>query len=304
MLTLGIGDDTAAWRGNQKLQLATADTLVEGTHFNLATANWRNLGFKSLAINLSDIAAMGGVPQYALVAMALPATLTTDNIIEFYEGMDSLADQFKVTIAGGNMAFSQLSVITVTVTGYSNHDIPLLRSAAKPGDEIAITGYPGLSSAGLYTLNNQMTLPPDAATLLIDKHSKPVPRIVEGQMLRRHGINTAIDISDGLISDLYHICEASKVSAAIYANSIPVHSILTTYFPEYMTMVLHGGEDYELLFTGRHEQIEELKRILDCPITVIGNIVEESLPNRVTIIENDGTAKPADQSGWDHFRKG
>jgi thiamine-monophosphate kinase len=303
-LIIGIGDDTAAWRGNSHIQLATTDSLVQNVHFHMDTISWQELGWKSLAINLSDIAAMGGIPQYALVSLALPAELTTENIADFYEGMVSLATEFGVSIAGGNLASATHSVITVTVIGYSEHDDTLKRSTAKAGEQIAVTGHPGLAAAGLQISNNKDRLSSEAINIFRQSQFKPVPRVHEGQVLLNHGVKTAIDISDGLIADLYHICEASNVNAKVFPEQLPIHPMLKASFDEYENLALYGGEDYELLFTARSETIQRLTQILDCPITIIGDIVDERVPAQVVLIGSKGQIIPCKRRGWEHFRDG
>ncbi len=303
-LMLGIGDDTAAWHGNSHIQLATTDSLVQDTHFHLDSITWKELGWKSLAINLSDIAAMGGIPQYALVSLALPAELTTENITDFYEGMASLATEFGVSIAGGNLASAPFSVITVTVIGYSERDETLMRSAAKAGEQIAVTGHLGLATAGLQISNNKTRLSPEALKIFRRHQFKPIPRVHEGQVLLCHGVKTAIDISDGLIADLYHICEASNVNAKVYLEQLPIHPILKANFTECEKMVLYGGEDYELLFTAKRKIIQQLIRILDCPITIIGDIVDKRVSAQVVLVDSKERIIPCDRHGWEHFRDG
>jgi thiamine-monophosphate kinase len=303
-LILGIGDDAAAWRGNSHIQLATTDSLVQNTHFHLDNISWKELGWKSLAVNLSDIAAMGGIPQYAFVSLALPADLTTENIADFYEGMVLLATEFGVSIAGGNLASAPYSIITVTVTGYSEHDEILKRSTARAGEQIAVTGHPGLAAAGLQISNDKNKLSPEAIKIFRHRQCKPVPRVHEGQVLLNQGVKTAIDISDGLIADLYHICEASNVNVKVYLEQIPIHPLLKASFTEYENMALYGGEDYELLFTAKREVIQQLIQIIDCPITIIGDIVDERVPAQVVLIDSKGRNLPCDRHGWEHFRDG
>jgi len=303
-LILGIGDDAAAWRGNSHIQLATTDSLVQNTHFHLDATSWKELGWKSLAVNLSDIAAMGGIPQYALVSLALPADLTTENIVDFYEGMASLATEFGVSIAGGNLASAPYSIITITVIGYSEHDEILKRSTARAGDQIAVTGHLGLAAAGLQLSNDTIKLSPEASKIFRNHKCEPVPRVREGQVLLDKGVTTAIDISDGFIADLYHICEASQVNAKVYPDQLPIHPLLKSSFTEYEKMALYGGEDYELLFTAKKEVIQQLTQSIDCPVTIIGDIVDGRVPAKVVLIDSKGKSLPCDRQGWEHFRDG
>jgi len=301
-LLLGIGDDAAAWQGDCHIQLATTDTLVQDVHFQLNTITWEELGWKSIAVNLSDIAAMGGFPQYALISLTLPADLSSQYISAFYEGLASLAARFGVSIAGGNLSCAPYVVITVTVIGYSEHDKLLRRSTAKAGEQIAVTGHLGLATAALEVLKNNIKLPAETVELFRQRQFRPIPKIIEGQILLKHGVKTAIDISDGLVADLTHICKASKVNAKVFMDRIPIHPLLKANFTEYEKLALYGGEDYELLFTANEEIIKRLKRVLDCPITVIGDIVDKGLSTQVVLLDNKGRIASYEGNNWDHFR--
>jgi len=302
-LLVGIGDDAAAWQGNSDIQLATTDTLVQDVHFDLTTITWEELGWKALAINLSDIAAMGGIPQYALVSLSLPTELEVEDISRFVSNMTRLAEKFGVAIVGGNLTAAPIVVITITVTGYCQGNL-LKRSGANPGEYIAVTGYLGTSAAGLEMLQRKINLNAESTRVLRQAHLQPLPRIKEGQILAQLGVKAAIDISDGLIADLGHICEASKVNARIRCEQIPVHPVVKANFPDYQELSLHGGEDYELIFTANKNVIEKVKQAIDRPVTVIGEITEEILPSRVTVVDNRGNIIPYKKGGWEHFRNG
>jgi len=301
-LLVGIGDDAAAWQSGNYIQLATTDSLVQGVHFDLNNITWEELGWKALAVNLSDIAAMGGIPKYALISVALPGELEVENISQFCHSMASLAAEFGMAIAGGNITTAPNIVITVTVLGCSKNKSILRRSTALPGEQIAVTGHLGLSAAGLKMLKKKISLDVQTASILRRAHLQPVPKVKEGQILVQQGVKTAIDISDGLIADLNHICEASKVSAKIKIGQVPVHPLARANFPNYHELALYGGEDYELLFTADKSIIDQARRALNCPVTVIGDIVEETLPNRVTLLDSKGNIIPYEKGGWEHFR--
>ena len=301
-LLIGIGDDAAAWQGDSSIQLATTDSLIQDTHFDLNVTTWEELGWKAIAVNLSDIAAMGGVPKYALISLALPGELETDCISSLYQGMAQIANQFGVAIIGGNIASASRTMITVTVLGSLESKSALTRSAALPGDQVAVTGYPGLSAAGLKMLKQKLSFDAETSRLLRRAHLQPTPRINEGQVLLRHGVKAAIDISDGLIADLTHICKASKVSARINKDSVPIHPILQSNFKsDCQQLALSGGEDYELLFTASSQIINQVKQAISCPVTVIGEITEGT-PGQVTLIDAAGKSIPWRQGGWEHFK--
>lgn len=301
-LLVGIGDDAAAWESDNDAQLATTDTLVQGVHFDLDVINWDELGWKALAVNLSDIAAMGGVPKYALLSLALPGELEVKDISEFLEGMMHVAMKFGVAIIGGNVATAPIVVITMTVIGSCTGKRMLKRSTASLGEQVAVTGSLGLSAAGLQMLKGKTISDTKTSTILRQAHFKPMPRVEEGQILLEQGVNTAIDISDGLIADLHHICQASKVSANLKVDQVPVHPSVIANFSNYRELALTGGEDYELLFTGDQATVARAKQALNCPVTVIGEITEEKLPERVTLVDSKGTIVHYEKGGWDHFK--
>ena len=301
-LLIGIGDDAAAWQGDSSVQLATTDSLVQDTHFDLNITTWEELGWKAVAVNLSDIAAMGGIPMFALISLALPGELETDCISSLYQGMAQITNKFGVAIVGGNIASASKTIITVTVLGSLESKSALTRSAAVPGDRVAITGYPGLSVAGLKMLKQKLSFDAESSQLLRQAHLQPTPRINEGQVLLHHKVRAAIDISDGLIADLTHICKASKVSAKINKDAVPIHPILQSNFKsDCQQLALSGGEDYELLFTASSQVINQVKQAISCPVTVIGEITEGT-PGQVTLSDTSGKNIPWQQGGWEHFK--
>jgi thiamine-monophosphate kinase len=307
-ILLGPGDDAAAWRVGDATLLATTDTMVQGVHFT-AESTWREVGWKALATNLSDIAAMGGVPQYTLVSLSLPGDTEVDDVVHLCQGMKEVADRFQVTVIGGNISSAPVAVVTLTVIGQAQAEGILTRSGAVPGDLIAVTGYLGSSAAGLKMLTDHLRFAPQTTTSLRKAHLQPWPRIAEGQLLVERGVRAAIDISDGLVADLGHLCKASQVGAAVKADAIPIHPEVRVAFPqECLGFALAGGEDYELLFTASGDiisrataSIERSKHSADCPITVIGEITREG---GVSVVDKKGRPLAAGEKGWDHFKKG
>jgi thiamine-monophosphate kinase len=301
-LVIGIGDDVAVWKGDNSLQLLTTDCLIENVHFDPGIVTWAELGWKAIAVNISDIAAMGGIPAYALVSLALPGEMEVDCISQLYQGMVSLCDQHQVAIVGGNISSSDKTMITITLLGSLKGKSMLTRSEAKTGDLIAITGYTGLSAAGLHMLKQGLCCDADSRRILREAHLKPVARVTEGLVLLQYGVKTAIDISDGLISDLIHICKASHVGALIEQRLVPVHPVLQTYFKhDYQRFILAGGEDYELLFTAPGRIVEKLKKILSCPITIIGKVIGD-IPGEVRVLDYNGEYRTLKEFGWEHFK--
>jgi thiamine-monophosphate kinase len=302
-LIIGIGDDTAAWQSDTPVQLATVDSLVEDVHFSLQTASWEEVGWKSLAVNLSDIAAMGGQPEYALVALGLPVDTDVEDVTSLYLGMIDLAGQFQVHIIGGNIVSAPQLVISVTVLGSAvSRDSLLIRSAARPGDRVAVTGPLGAAAAGVEMLGKGLRFEPEVAAVLRKALLRPVPRVSEGRFLVENGVKTAIDISDGLLADLQHICQASRVGARIEADHVPVAPAVMTGFGERaLELALTGGEDYELLFTAGTECVEKVSKAALCPVYVIGEVVSDD-KHQVQVVDSQGNPVSLSGKGWDHFR--
>jgi len=299
---IGIGDDAAAWRGYASLNLATVDSLVQGIHFTMEMTTWKELGWKALAISLSDIAAMGGMPRYALVSLGLPGDTEVDDVADLYRGMIEMGNRFGVAIIGGNISDASIVFISTTVLGSdTEQDKTLTRSAATAGDRIAVTGSLGAGAAGLEVLRQKTPL--DAATSdpLRQAFLHPHPRIAEGQLLAEQGVKAAIDISDGLIADLGHLCRASRVGAKIDIDRIPIHPAVKKAFGDRsLEMALSGGEDYELLFTASDEVINRVKPKASLPVTVIGEVVADTT-GKVTLVDGEGKPYKPVGTGWQHF---
>jgi thiamine-monophosphate kinase len=303
---IGIGDDAACWRAEASTQLATTDSLIQDIHFTLSTTTWRELGWKALAVSLSDIAAMGGLPQYALVSLGLPGDTEVASIAELYEGMAELARLFDVSIVGGDSVEAPVVMLSLVVIGkvQENQNI-LTRSAVAPGDLIAVTGYLGASAAGMAMLGRGPRLFEEDENIIAtlrEAHLKPRPRVAEGQVLAHYDVKAAIDLSDGLVSDLNKLCKASGVGARLFINQIPVHPVVRNNFADdSINLALSGGEDYELLFTAPDEIMNKIGTEIPCPVTVIGEIVAK--PKRVKIIDEHGSEIKLEKEGWEHFSK-
>ncbi len=301
-LLLGIGDDASAWLSSGRVELLTTDILVEGVHFDLKAITWRELGWKSLAANVSDIAAMGGLPSQAVISLGLPEDVEVEQVLELYQGMIGLAKEFNLLLSGGDLAASPQVVISPAVAGYGKQGQLLTRSGAKPGQLIGVTGYLGSSAAGLRMLQEDLEFSPETALYLRQAHLHPVPRVAEAQELLQEGIRVAIDVSDGLLADLRHICQASGVMAEIELESLPVHPLVQAAFNEASSILaLAGGEDYELLFVGEEEKIQRLRQRMSTPVSIIGRILPGEA-GRVQVL-HQGTPLGEVESGWEHFRK-
>jgi thiamine-monophosphate kinase len=299
-LLVGIGDDAAAWKGDESIQLATVDSFIQDIHFPSGLASWKELGGKALAVNLSDIAAMGGLPRYALVSLALPGSTEVDDVTALYAGMLELAKKFGVAVVGGNISRAPLVAITIAVFGSSQKKRLLTRSTAKAGELAAVTGYLGTAAAGLEMLTKGLKFDPQTTAIFRNAFLRPVPRIAEGQLLVEEGVKTAIDLSDGLVSDLNQVRKASGVGARIEIERVPVEPAVKAAFADKaLEMALGGGEDYELLFTGRAEVIDRVKRKASCPITVVGEIIAGD--KGVALVDSQGKPVNLVRRGWEHF---
>ena len=299
----GIGDDSAVLHPpTGRLQLVTTDMLVENVHFRLDFAELFQIGWRSLAVNISDIAAMGGEPTYAFVSIGLPRETTVEFVDELYSGMQKIAEDYSVDIVGGDTVSAPQMVINIALLGEVEAENLVLRSGAKPGDALVVTGDLGGSEAGLTILKHSL---PMKGT---EKHLMPVPQVREGRLLAKSGCVTAmIDISDGLASEVHHICEGSGTGAKLYADSIPLsHNVRAT--AEFAgrnphDLALYGGEDFELLFTCQPDKVsslaEDILRICGTSLTTVGEIVEIS--GAITIEDASGKMVPLKPRGYDHF---
>lgn len=302
-LLVGIGDDAALWKGSSRVQVATTDSLVEGVHFSLKYCDWNSLGWKALAVNLSDIAAMGGYPLYAFVSLCLPGDILVQDIASFYKGMLDLCSKSGTAIAGGNCSSSNKVVITIAVVGEVEEGKTLLRSGAEPGDLVAMSGFTGLSAAGLQVLQGKVKIVEETASLFKEAFLRPVPRLKEAQFLAGKGVKSAIDVSDGLLKDFNHICQSSKIEAEINTGSVPIHPLLKEIFGrKALKLALGGGEDYELVFTASEKILPEIKAGNGWPVTVIGKVIGKSDAGKLIIRDEKGKVIPWEKNGWEHFK--
>lgn len=261
-LKLGIGDDAAVWTPRPGRDLvATADMLVENVHFRLNSTDWRSLGHKALAVNLSDIAAMGAVPRIALVSLGLRGSERDREIIELYQGMQGLARQYGVSIVGGDISSSAVLTIAITVIGESpsGGQPVMIRSAARTGDLTAVTGPIGLAAAGLRVVEQGLNVL-DGSPAMREAFMRPQPRVAQGRIMAHTGVRAAMDLSDGLLGDLPKLCRMSDVSAVIDLARLPVPAAVKWAFTDWEDLALRGGEDYELLFTCPPEVFERVRR--------------------------------------------
>lgn len=308
----GIGDDAAAFRAAEnQITLLTTDLLVERVHFIRDRISGFDLGYKSLAVNLSDIAAMGGTAREAFVSIAIPEGVPLDYLDQLYGGMKSLAQAFSVNILGGDTTGSRRDlVINVAVTGEVPEKEILFRHTARAGDIIFATGPLGGSRAGLHLILHEAGLESPGFQDLVDAHLRPRPHLLEGRFLGgAGGVHAAIDISDGLSSDLGHIAEASGLGVVISAARIPLSSHLPGFCERFgfdpVDFALSGGEDYVLVCTvdpSRARSLAEQYRVLfGRPLYPIGRMTGS---RRLELETRDGKIIAFTPSGWNHFQTG
>jgi thiamine-monophosphate kinase len=297
---LGVGDDCALVDVSNGMDLAVStDTMVSGTHF-FPDVDPEALGHKALAVNLSDMAAMGAMPYWAMLALTVPE-VNHEWLAKFAKGFFDLAEEFGVSLIGGDTTKGPLTM-TVTIMGEVPAGAALRRSGAKAGNDIWVSG--NLGDAALAVAHRRGLLKLSEAEYMeaVMRLYEPTPRVQLGQALR--GLATsAIDISDGLLADLDHICTLSKVGATVEADRLPVSAIGARHIesPAGLTAVVAGGDDYELCFTAptnARESIEDLTDILGVPLTRIGEIRKGK---GVSLVGADGKPIAVDGRGFDHF---
>ena len=296
-LVTGIGDDCAVQRVGRDFDLLiTTDFSIEGVHFRREWHSPEVAGRRCLTRGLSDIAAMGGEPATAFLSLALPRKLPQTWVDRFFKGLLATADEFKIVLAGGDTAQSPNGIYAdIVVTGYVPRGQAVLRSGARPGDGIFVTGALGGSAAALAELfAGRKVRQQDFA-----RHFAPVARVAVGRLLReKHLATSMIDLSDGLSTDLAHICEESGVGAEIASASIPGARVGRKETLVSLKQALHGGEDYELLFTASPRK-RVPTRIAGVPVSRIGRITREK---RIVLVDEGGSRTRLRPQGWEHFK--
>ncbi len=302
---MGIGDDAAVMTPRKGTEwVVTADAFLEDVHFLRKIHAPADVGYKALARATSDIAAMGARPRYFLLSLALPPDCTLRWLDSFLGGMAAAARRFGLTLAGGDTTKYQSILINLTVIGESAPGRAVLRSGARPGDLIFVSGRLGKAELGLRLV--QLGLSNNRRwRKLLGKHVRPEPRLALGQWLAGYGLATAmIDTSDGLSTDLGHICKASGVGAKVFAEKIPLVRVppeLQRRGLDPLQLAVDGGEDYELLFTVPKRLAGRVPRnVAGVPLTAIGEITREK---EIALVDSQGSAKPLRPGGWDPFRQ-
>lgn len=309
---LGVGDDAAvveAGRPGADLVL-TADMLVEGVHFDRALISPRDLGAKAVAVNVSDVAAMGASPRFGLVSLALSPEVEPAWVVDLYGGMLSAADEYALSIVGGDLSRGEDVVVAVTVVGEvaGGHAVP--RSGATPGDRIVVTGSLGGAAGGLLLSRS----PPhrvgeafgsDWGRELLRAHARPVARVGEGETLAQAGATAMMDLSDGLALDLSRLCAESGVGARVQLAAVPVapglERLRSVLAVDPLELALSGGEDYELLATISAQAVQPAARKLKERFGVALTDVGEITPHGLLVVDADGRERPLEPKGWDHF---
>jgi thiamine-monophosphate kinase len=294
---VGPGDDAAVLAPGSGELVLTADALIEDVHFDLAITSARDLGYKAVTVNVSDIAAMGASPRAALVTLALTPDLDAAWVMELYGGMRQACDEHALWLVGGDLSRGAQVAISVTVTGEVAPGRAVTRAGARPGDVLAVTGALGASASGLRVARSGRVRG-ETERALLHAHLRPTARVGEGAMLARHGATAMMDVSDGLAKDLTRLAAASGVGAMVRVHDVPVADGATR------EDALSGGEDYELVVSLPGEEAfiaaaGELRESYGTPLTAIGSIVAGE---GVTAEDGDGVGRRMEPAGWDHFR--
>ncbi|MBD3297517.1 MAG: thiamine-phosphate kinase [candidate division Zixibacteria bacterium] len=309
-LLLSIGDDTAVVRlDDHRAMVATCDIQVEDIHFQWNTITPYQLGRRSMAVNLSDIASMGATPLYALTSLAVPPSLPAAHFDKMFAGMNDEVRQFGALVVGGNLARSnERLVVDVFMWGMVDPAHMLTRTGAQAGDVVYVTGALGSSRAGLDVLMRYGPSCSDEYAEVVRAHLEPRPRVREGRTIAQSGLaTTMIDVSDGLAADIGHICDSSQVGVEIDESQLPFDAVLFKIARnaerDLREYTLYGGEDYELLFTVRSTDANAMERLAQengFALRGIGRVVADREGR--TLIDPQGTRHALDPKGWDHFR--
>jgi thiamine-monophosphate kinase len=298
---LGLGDDCAAL-SLSGTTLLTTDAMIENVHFRREWTSFSILGEKAFTVNASDIAAMGGEPTFALLSLGVPQECEVEDLEAFFDGFVRAAGTCGAALIGGNMSAAPCLMLSVTLLGRALHNV-VTRGGARVGDDLYVTGTLGDAALGLRMLQEGKTTA--EAQVVKARFLRPTVRFGVGREVAARGLATAmIDVSDGLLQDLGHLCEESRVGAVVEAQALPLSEAYRVLLGERdWSLALTGGEDYELLFAATTEHrtaIAALAQSSDCPITRIGRVVSSA--EGLNVHGSDGTAYTPAHVGYDHFR--
>lgn len=305
----GVGDDTAVLEvNNETWLLFTTDMMVEGIHFSLDYSTFNQVGQKALAVNMSDIAAMGGRPTHALVSLGLPPDLDPSKLVGLYEGLNEQGRLNGVNIVGGDtVASPERLVLNVALLGEVRAGGAVYRSGARPGDGVYVTGPLGAPAAGLYVYENPvLPYPPEAAEYCRLAHNVPNARVKAGMFLAKCGVSSMNDISDGLASEVHEICEASGVGCLVREDKVPVdrrvRQVAEVAGKDPLQWALYGGEDLELVFTAGLQAADRIMKESQAQGFMIYHVGDIITQRAVLLEKPNGYKAPLSKGGYDHFR--
>lgn len=311
-LQCGIGDDCAVFGEESGEQwVVSTDMLVENIHFNLAWHSAFLLGRKAVAVNLSDIAAMGATPTFILLSISIPKNIQSEWVEEFISGVEEILGEYNTILIGGDTVQGPTLTVSITAIGNMNGTSPIFRNGAKVGDDIYVSGQLGSSALGLEllkTVKDENVLTSDQKHPFIQAHLNPSPQIAIGRALAKSGlIHSMQDISDGISTDLAHICNESKVGARLLEEMLPMHenlvAVSSVIGKKYLRLVLSGGEDYQLLFTAPERNENAIcdlvnKSLIKEQLYKVGKITDSS---EVVIRYTSGQISPISFQGYEHL---
>jgi thiamine-monophosphate kinase len=310
-VVVGVGDDAAVVESGTGSSVLTTDLLVEGVHFERGLISPRDLGTKAIAVNVSDIAAMGASPRYALASLALPSDIEASWVIELYGGMRAACDEYALSLVGGDLSRADRVVISVMVLGEVARGRAITRGGARAGDAVVVTGSLGAAAAGLALSRAparvlSAALSAGWARELLDALARPAARVGEAGTLAQCGVTAMMDLSDGLAKDLSRLCIASGVGARVRLADVPireaVRSAAVALALDPVALAISGGEDYELLATIAADEVEPAReRLLErfgVTLTQVGDVVEG---RELVAVDAHGAESTLEPKGWDHF---
>lgn len=301
----GIGDDAAAIRlDGGRLLILTTDMLIEGVHFDLSFTSPRDIGYKTLAVNLSDLASMGCGPGYGLVSLGLPGGFDVEEAEEIYHGLAECAERWGGQLVGGDTVSSPHGLtINLALSALMDEDAMVTRAGARVGDMVLVTGSFGESALGLELFKRGIMPEDEDAIACVQRHLRPEPRFAVGTAARAVGATAMIDCSDGLLADLGHICEASGTGAVVEADWLPISDaarrVAERLEIDPLKAALAGGEDFELIIAVKANEAEEAASKLN--LTPVGTIVIAS--EGLKVADEAGISIPVESLGYEHFRE-
>lgn len=298
------GDDAAAWAVERGTLVATTDAFVEGTHWRRDTMSFADVGWRVIAANVSDIAAMGATPQQALVALVIPPSISLEDLDEIIDGIAEACLYHELHVAGGDIVRGNEATFTVTVFGSAPQEDErtqlLRRDSAQAGDTVGVSGTPGASAAGLALIESNVHR--GMANVLVAAHRRPIARVALGRAAVEAGITCAIDLSDGLMQDLGHIAQRSVTGIEIDLSTLPLAPAAIELMGEQraIDLALGGGEDFELAFVASAGDLDTISTST-LPVTAIGRVVAEH-PGETWAFNAEGKRYEPPSTGWDHLR--